>query len=141
MLVHVEMTENLRNATCLAGLRYFLGSHSQRRDFHSHCSGGAVIRDDNSDDVLTELNFEERQKSTDERDPYTLAFSVSPIRLTTQVGTLAFMAPEILSHVNIAALQGGWVDNGAGNEGVGDQVIEEELEEKVSDEEKEVCFA
>merc|ERR1712176_1113713 len=51
-------------------------------------------------DLMTELH--------DNRDPMQLAFSVSPILMTTQVGTLAFMAPEILSHVNIGVLSGGW---------------------------------
>ena len=101
-----------------------------------------MIRDDLSeatDDVLTELNYEERQKEQ-ERDPTTLAFSVSPIRLTTQVGTLAFMAPEILSHVNIGALQGGWIDNGGGDDkgGGADALIEEEEVESPENEESEV---
>ena len=76
------------------------------------------------------------------RDPTKLAFDVNPIMMTTQVGTLAFMAPEILSHVNIGALSGGWAnkeddkDKDKEKEKKNIDIIEEDKDMEYEDEEQ-----
>ena len=48
-------------------------------------------------------------------------FDVDPLAMTTQVGTLAFMAPEIIAHINIGGMGGGWVNNNNDNDKLNDK--------------------
>eukprot|EP01083_Nonionella_stella_P006247 18173_1 len=95
---------------------------------HHTDAGRARGESEAKTEAPTEYNYDPTaQTVSNNRDPTQLAFSVSPILLTTQVGTLAFMAPEILSHVNIGALSGGW-QNKDKEKKKNDAAIEEESE-------------